>query len=79
MLKLAAGPEGVWREGDIVDLAEDEVYALCEAGAAEQVDDHDGGPIVTTSAPPPEKAVAPPGRRKGSKEPEAGPDEVRSA
>lgn len=60
MKTLAAGPAGVYRPGQEVDLPADEARALIEGGYAEAV----GKVRETAAVEPPEEAVMPKKTRK---------------
>jgi hypothetical protein len=55
MLRLAAGPEGVWPAGTEVNVPDDLAKALLEGGYAEAV----ATERETAAVEPPEQAVSP--------------------
>lgn len=69
MIGLAAGPQGVWRPSDVVDVSETIAAALIKGGYAEKVpdaatvtdempdDDDDDYEVAASTDPAPEKAV----------------------
>ena len=69
--KLGAGPAGVRRPGDVVDVDREEGEALIADGAAEELNDLAGTAAAETAAaetaeapPAPRRAIAPPTRRR---------------